>query len=96
MLQLMEIIETDIDEILNQTFILSFENENLPEKIWFLLKNDSRIHWIVIILIIHLYPSNRITTNEEVDNTLKELKNNFLEYYIELTKRMRLVPVSAS
>jgi len=44
MLQLMEIIETDIDEILNQTFILSFENENLPEKIWFLLKNDSRIH----------------------------------------------------
>ena len=40
MLQLVEIKETNIDEVLNQIFILTFKDENLPEEVWSLLKKD--------------------------------------------------------
>ena len=52
----MEIKETDIDEVLNQIFILTFKDENLPEEVWLLLKND---------LMDNKYQINRLGINAE-------------------------------
>ncbi|MGO9386849.1 MAG: hypothetical protein ACLPWD_02225 [Methanobacterium sp.] len=110
MLQLMEILETDIDEILNQTFTLSFEDENLSEEVWFLLKDDLMNNKYKInsaevntnamiqfnnnyINLIVTIPQIIFKTNEEVDNTLEELKNDFLKYYTKLTERIQLIPI---
>jgi hypothetical protein len=51
-----EIKETDIDEVLNQIFILTFKDENLPEEVWLLLKND---------LMDNKYQINRLGINAE-------------------------------
>ena len=56
MLQLVEIKETDIDEVLNQIFILTFKDENLPEEVWSLLKKD---------LMDNKYQINRLGINAE-------------------------------
>ena len=56
MLQLVEIKETNIDEVLNQIFILTFKDENLPEEVWSLLKKD---------LMDNKYQINRLGINAE-------------------------------
>ncbi len=110
MLQLIKIKETDINEIQSQKFILSFEDENLPEEVRLLLKKDlmdnkykincAEINTKAIIQFNNNYVNSIITipqiifkTNEELDNTLEELKNDFLEYYAKLTERVQLIPV---
>ena len=62
MLQLVEIKETNIDEVLNQIFILTFKDENLPEEVWSLLKKD---------LMDNKYQINRLGINAEAIVQLK-------------------------
>jgi hypothetical protein len=57
-----EIKETDIDEVLNQIFILTFKDENLPEEVWSLLKKD---------LMDNKYQINRSEINAEAIVQLK-------------------------
>ncbi len=112
MLQLVEIKETDIDDV-NQRFILKFEDGNLSEEVWAIIKNDlinnkyqincAEINAEAIIQLnsnhinlIITFPQIEFTTpNEEVDNIFEKLKNDFQEYYTNLTARVQLIPILA-
>ncbi len=111
MLQLAKLKENNNDGLLTQTFVLTFKDENLPEEAWNMIKNnlktykyqlnsaeiqaETNIRQNHVNLIITIPQIKIENINDEIDNTLEELKIDFQEYYKNLTARVHLIPVLA-
>lgn len=107
MLQLTEIKEET--NVQDPIFTLTFEDENLPEEAWPIMKNNLETYKYGVnngeieaavqvannhINLIITLPNTMST--EKFDNTLEELKINFQKYYSSLKERIHLIPLLIS